>query len=160
MDPRTAELWSRHGAIVLRRAQQILGNAQDAEEAAQEVFLRAANALATLEARAQMTTWLYRVTTNLCLNRLRDLRRRAALESRHEAALRPSGSAVDPVKLLALRRLLAEADPAQAEAAVLVFVDGLSHAEAAEVLGVSRRTVGNLCERFVVWGRERLSASP
>lgn len=159
MDPRIAELWSRHGAIVLRRAQQILGQAPDAEEAAQEVFLRAAEALPTLDGRAQMTTWLYRVTTNLCLNRLRDARRRSALESRHEAALRPSGSAVDPVKLLALRRLLAEAEPAQAEAAVLVFVDGLSHAEAAEVLGVSRRTVGNLCERFVVWGRARLSGA-
>ena len=159
MDPRIAELWSRHGAVVLRRSMQILGNASDAEEATQEVFLRAAATIVTLEPRAQTTTWLYKVATNLCLNRLRDARRRQQLEARHEDVLRPSGSAVDPVKMLTLRRLLAEADPEQAEAAVLVFVDGLSHAEAAEVLGVSRRTVGNLCERFVTWGRERLADS-
>jgi RNA polymerase sigma-70 factor (ECF subfamily) len=37
-------------------------------------------------------------------------------------------------------------------------MDGMSHEEAAEVLGVSKRTVGNLLERFQAWARERMAA--
>ena len=49
--------------------------------------------------------------------------------------------------------LLRDAEPQQAQAALHVHVDGMSHAEAAKVLGVSRRTVGNLLERFTAWAR-------
>ena len=54
-------------------------------------------------------------------------------------------------------RVLAEADPQCASAAVCVYLDGMSHEEAAEVLEVSRRTVGNLLERFAAFARKRLS---
>jgi RNA polymerase sigma-70 factor (ECF subfamily) len=39
---------------------------------------------------------------------------------------------------------------------VYVFLDGMSHEEAAELLGVSKRTVGNLLERFQAWAQEQL----
>jgi DNA-directed RNA polymerase specialized sigma24 family protein len=39
---------------------------------------------------------------------------------------------------------------------VYVYVEGLSHEEAAELLGVSRRTIGNLLDRFVEWAREQV----
>ena len=51
--------------------------------------------------------------------------------------------------------LLAEADEKQAQAAVYVYLDGMSHEEAAELLGVSKRTVGNLIDRFVAWAQRR-----
>jgi RNA polymerase sigma-70 factor (ECF subfamily) len=54
-----------------------------------------------------------------------------------------------------LRRLLAEADEQQARAAIYVYLDGMSHEEAAAVLGVSKRTVGNLIDRFLAWANQR-----
>ena len=54
------------------------------------------------------------------------------------------------------RKLLADAPPDWAEAALLVFVEGLTHAEAARAMDVSSSTVGNLCKRFVNWARPRM----
>lgn len=159
MSDEVAELFDRHGPLVYRRALQILGSAADAEEATQEVFIRAARALPQFDPRAQRSTWLYRITTNYCLNRLRDERRQRALLAERADEVAPASVLYDQEKMVLMRRLLADADPREAKAALAVFVDGMSHAEAAEVLGVSRRTVGNLCERFTVWARAQLEAS-
>jgi len=56
--------------------------------------------------------------------------------------------APDPHEMVLLRRLLAGADEATSKAAVYVYLDGMSHKEAARLLGVSRRTVGNRLNRF------------
>jgi RNA polymerase sigma-70 factor (TIGR02960 family) len=55
---------------------RILGSTQDAEDALQEALLAAWQGLRTFEERASIRTWLYRVTTNRCLNLLRSARRR------------------------------------------------------------------------------------
>lgn len=149
-------LFRRYGPMVYRRALQILGNHAAAEEATQEVFIRAMKARERFVAEARPSTWLYRITTNYCLNQIRDSKRRRELLDERKAEVTPASVARDPQKLALLRDLLTEADPQQARAAVAVYVDGMSHAEAAKVLGVSRRTVGNLCDRFNRWARDRL----
>lgn len=159
MDRRLADLFARHGPLVYRRALQILGHPQDAEEATQEVFIRASRALDRFDERARVSTWLYRITSNYCLNALRDRRRRRALMAEHGPEVAAEPSLVGAEDLILLRRLLAEADPREAEAALAVYVDGMSHAEAAVVLEVSRRTVGNLCARFVEWARARVDGA-
>lgn len=156
---RLAELFDRHGPLVYRRALQILGSPQDAADATQEVFIRAGRSLHRFDGRARASTWLYRITTNYCLNSLRDARRRRDLTVERPDAFTPAPSLLAADDLAMLRALLADADPQQAEAALAVFVDGMSHAEAATVLGVSRRTVGNLCARFVEWARARIDGS-
>lgn len=150
-------LFRRYGPMVYRRALQILGDHGSAEEATQEVFIRAMKAKDRFVAEARPSTWLYRITTNYCLNRIRDSKRRRELLDERKAEVTPASVARDPQKMTLLRGLLDEADPQQAQAAVAVFIDGMSHAEAARVLGVSRRTVGNLCERFTTWARGRLA---
>lgn len=149
-----AQLFDQHGPRVYRRALRLLGNPADAEEATQEIFIRAFRAAGSFRQQSQLTTWLYQITTNYCLNLIRDRSRRAALHEEHVAPLSDDASGTDPVRpddLLLLRRLLAGADERQAAAAVYVFLDGMSHEEAASVLGVSKRTVGNLLERFQAW---------
>jgi RNA polymerase sigma-70 factor (ECF subfamily) len=156
---RIRELFERYGPLVLRRAQRLLGNVHDAEEATQEIFIRALRGAEAFEQRSQITTWLYQITTHHCLNLLRDRARRRELRAEHPE---PAGGEQAPApsdEVAIVRRLLADADPRQAQAAVYVFVDGMSHEEAAELLGVSKRTVGNLVERFRAWARER-SALP
>lgn len=140
--------------MVYRRALRIMGNAADAEEATQEVFIRAFKSLDRFDPRAQHSTWLYRITTNYCLNQIRNRGRRHELLEENKRDLVQGSVPTDAEKLALMRDLLARAEPRQARAALLVFVDGLTHDEAAEVLEVSRRTVGNLCKRFVAWARE------
>ena len=66
--------------------------------------------------------------------------------------------APDHAEIQALRQLLQEADPTQANCAVYVYVDGMTRPEAAEALGVSLRTVGNLLNKFGAWARSRLDS--
>lgn len=148
-----ARLFELHAPRVYRRALRLLGNPADAEEATQEVFVRVMKGADGFRGDAQVTTWLYQVTTNYCLNQLRDrARRRDLFDTRVAAAADETGPARSD-DLVLLRRLLSGADERQAQAAVYVFLDGLSHDEAAELLGVSRRTVGNLLERFTEQAR-------
>jgi RNA polymerase sigma-70 factor (ECF subfamily) len=142
------KLFEQHGPVVYRRALRILGNPADAEEATQEVFMRVIRCAESFEERSQVTTWLYRITTNYCLNLVRDRKRqRELLEENHGSEGEMQREAA-PDQLLMLRRVLAQADEDQARAAIYVYLDGMSHQEAAEILGVSRRTIGHWLERF------------
>lgn len=144
--PDVRALFQKHGPMVYRRARRILGNDADAADATQEVFIRALRGASGFQGQSQVTTWLYQITTNYCLNALRDRRRRDELFAEH-VARSPHAEAAEPADLVTLRRLLHSAPEDQARAAVYVYLDGMSHEEAAEILGVSRRTVGNLLER-------------
>jgi RNA polymerase sigma-70 factor (ECF subfamily) len=147
-------LFGKHGAMVYGRARKLLGAAADAEEATQEVFLRLMTAREAPPPENELVLWLCRVTTNYCLKKLRDQRRRGELLRQHgtDPDLPREGTAD---QLAEARALLSRADEQQAQAAAYVFIDGMSHDEAASVLGVSRRTVGNLIERFTQWAREQ-----
>jgi RNA polymerase sigma-70 factor (ECF subfamily) len=65
-----AALVEMHGQFVYNLALRTLNNTQEAEDVAQETFVRAWQGLAHFRAAAQLRTWLYRITTNLCYNRL------------------------------------------------------------------------------------------
>ena len=65
------ELFRKHGPMVFRRAYRILGRREDAEEAMHEVFIRVMRGADRFEGRSGMSTWLYQITTNYCLNLLR-----------------------------------------------------------------------------------------
>ncbi len=156
-------LFSQHGPRVYRRALRMLGNAADAEEATQEIFIRAFRSAEGFRQQSQLTTWLYQITTHYCLNLIRDRTRRTQLHEEHVAPMEDGSERAEPASpddVLLLRRLLSEADERQAAAAVYVLLDGMSHEEAASVLGVSKRTVGNLLERFQAWAAERVAQPP
>ena len=65
-----AQLVNRHGQMVYNLALRTLNNPQEAEDIAQETFVRAWQALPRFRGDARFATWLYRITTNLCFNRL------------------------------------------------------------------------------------------
>ncbi len=68
-------LVTRHERFVYNLALRVIGDAQEAEDLAQEAFVRAWLALANFRGQAQFRTWLFRIVTNLCYNRLPGLRR-------------------------------------------------------------------------------------
>jgi RNA polymerase sigma-70 factor (ECF subfamily) len=153
-------LFQQHGAAVYRRALRILGNPADAEEATQEIFIRVVRSAETFKQQSQLTTWLYQITTNYCLNQLRDRKRRTQLDDEHllpSAAMAGDSAPARSDDLAIVRHLLSIAPEQQAKAAACVYLDGMSHEEAAEVLGVSKRTVGNLLDRFSAWAQEEVA---
>lgn len=152
------ELFRKYGPAVCRRAHRILGSQLEAQEATQEIFLRALSSADRFEGKSQLSTWLYQITTHFCLNQLRNRRRRQELLREQSMSPEPESS-VKPAELILLRQLLAEADEQQARAAICVYLDELTHQEAAEVLGVSPRTVGNLIDRFCAWAKSRVAES-
>jgi RNA polymerase sigma-70 factor (ECF subfamily) len=71
-------LVERHGVFVFNLALRVSGDTQEAEDVAQETFVRAWRGLANYRGQARFTTWLYRILTNLFYNRLPGLRKELA----------------------------------------------------------------------------------
>jgi RNA polymerase sigma-70 factor (ECF subfamily) len=150
--PGIAALYRSHGHIVLRRARTLLGADADAHEAVQEVFASLLRTPDAVRSAASIVGWLYQATTHYCLNQLRRHRtgtRLLQLVPGSATSGGPSGEAAAEV-----RRLLALLPEDVAAAVVYHHLDGMTHAEIAELLGCSRRQVGYLLERAQgLWNR-------
>lgn len=140
-------LYRKYGHSVLRRARQILGSEDEATEVLQELFANLVARPEQFDGRSAPSTYLYAATTHACLSRLRNRRNRHRLINEQ---VRPWSTEVDPRPIEAapmVRDLLAQLSDDEARAAVYHYLDGMSQAEIAEVLGCSRRNVGKLLER-------------
>ena len=151
-------LYRSYGPSVLRRARSLLGSESAAWDALHEVFVRALHNLEVFRGESSPMTWLYRITTNYCLNLLRDLARREARVRAHAITLSPI-SADDPELRLTLAKLLACIPSELCEVAIYHYVDRMTHDEIAEVIGVSRRTVGNYLREFREQAQQVLGGS-
>lgn len=80
-----ATLVEKYGQLVFNLALRTLHDPQEAEDIAQETFVRAWRALPRFRAEAQFSTWLYRITVNLCYNRLPHLKQELAIMDADEA---------------------------------------------------------------------------
>jgi RNA polymerase sigma-70 factor (ECF subfamily) len=146
--PTLAEIYAQYGRSVYRRALCLLGDEAAAQDATHEVFLRMMKAGET-QFDAGPMAWLYRVTTNLCLNSLRDGKRQGAILSRwkpEDAAPIVSGDEAEA--RIAVRRILEQVPSDLQEIAIYYYVDELSHDEIATIVGTSRRTIGNRLAMF------------
>jgi len=144
-----AGLYRVYGPLVLRRARGMLGDEQAARDAAHDVFVKVISALSEFRAEASPVTWLYRTTTNHCLNVLRSRLRRPEVFSADEASDPVSGEAgVSVDERLTLGAVLARVPESLREIAVYYYLDQLSHEEIAQLMGLSRRTVGNRLAEF------------
>lgn len=143
------EMYRRHGAMVRRRARALLGNEDDAQDALQEIFASLSARPEQFQERSSPSTFLYAMTTHHCLNRIRDRKNRARLVALHVTP-RDGDKAADAAgeRLAILRDLLARLPQDLGEVAVYSHVDGMSHAEIADLLGCSKTHVGNQLARF------------
>ena len=139
------QLMRMHERQVLTTALRLLGNMEDAQDAAQETFLRLYKSLNRLPDILEIKSWLYRVTVNLCNDAHRKRRR-----NRTEALSGPdpASAAPDPelMWLTQERGRLVEMAlttlPEKERAAVVLRdVEGLSTREVAGILGSSEVTV-------------------
>ncbi len=143
-------LVDRHLSRVIAVARRMMGNQADAEEVAQEVFLRVWTHAERWEpGRAQFTTWLHRVATNLCLDRLRRHTMDDIESIPEPVSDEPGPDVIFEQQELANRVEIAlQALPARQRAAVtLTHFQGLTNIEAAETLEISIEAVESLLGR-------------
>jgi len=151
---------ARHGAFALRVARRLLSDHSLAQDVVQEAMIRAWTRSKHFNARrARLTTWLYRIVVNLCI----DYRRRARSEPTPVGfdPMDPTAQVSEEIEAaelrLALERALDELPRRQRAAMTLVYAEGLSGAEAGRVLGVSAKAVERLLARARALIRERLA---
>ncbi|MCC0066280.1 MAG: RNA polymerase sigma factor [Rhodovulum sp.] len=147
----------RHGPRIHALARRMLGDAAEAEDVTQETMLRLWRIAPDWQpGDAAVTTWLYRVASNLCIDRLRRRRERtmAVLPDRAD----PAPAAVERIaardRAAALEAALADLPDRQRLAVVLRHLDERPNPEIAEILGTSVEAVESLVAR----GRRALIA--
>jgi RNA polymerase sigma factor (sigma-70 family) len=136
---------------VLRQAWRILGDEAEAEDVAQDAMLRLWRQASDWRAgEAQISTWLYLVTRNLCIDRIRKRRPTAALENVAEP-VDPTPSALERLanseESRALARAILALPERQSQAVVLRHFEGLSNPEIGERLDCSVEAVESLLAR-------------
>jgi len=137
------QLYRTHGARMKSLAANLLGSRSDAEDAVQETFLKIYRGASSFRGAARLSTWTYRILVNTCL----DLRRRKG-RAPDTAAPAESGEPESKLRTPAADhplRLDLEASVASLEekhrAVFLLFeVEGFTHREIAEILGVPEGT--------------------
>jgi RNA polymerase sigma-70 factor, ECF subfamily len=172
-EPRAADaLIDMYGSRAYRLAARITGNAQDAEEAVQDAFWSAIRKVDTFRGDSTFSAWLYRIVANAAYSRVRPRRSRGAdLRLDHLIPVFQHGRHVEPVTdwlvtlddpahHTELRVVLAAAVddlPPRYRAAVLLRdVDGLSHQQIGESLGLSISSVKMRLHRRRLLLRKRL----
>jgi RNA polymerase sigma-70 factor, ECF subfamily len=145
-----AELVRRHLPKMVGLARRMLGDQAEAEDVAQEVFLRVWRHAANWRpGQAKFETWMHRVAMNLCLDRLRRQGRNAG-EVSHEAP-DPKASATRSLDEKQRRQRVSDAllglPERQRAAVVLCYYQERTNIEAAELLGVSVEAVESLLAR-------------
>jgi RNA polymerase sigma-70 factor (ECF subfamily) len=136
---------------VLSHAARVLGDRAEAEDVAQEAMLRLWRAAADWRAGgARPSTWLYRVTANLSVDRLRKAGRAVGLDESAEPEDDGPGAEetlVQAGRMAALDAALAQLPERQRQAVVLRHIEGLSNPEIAEVLEIGIEAVESLTAR-------------
>jgi len=131
-------LAEEYGARLYAVAFRLLGNRADAEDAVQRALLKSFAARASYSPRWAVSTWLYRILTNVCVDELR--RRRPSAEVATVLVSTPSPAGAIGARIDVARALTAVPREARVLLA-LHYVDGLSHRELAAVRGISVNTV-------------------
>ena len=159
-------LFLRYYAQVYGVLFRLLGERAEAEDAAQEVFLKLHGQRFSSGREHILGGWLYRVATNVALNRLRGRGRRsqreslAALEGEllgESASPDPAVAAIRAEERALVRRALADL-PERSRTCLLLRHSGLPYGEIAQALGVAPGSVGTLLARAEARFRERYAA--
>jgi RNA polymerase sigma-70 factor (ECF subfamily) len=131
----------RHRRAVYQVCYRFVGNHEDASDLAQEAFLRAWRGLKNFKGQAALSTWLYRIAVNACLNRVaarkpepEPLSPDQMIDPRAED---PGAGLIRGERAAAVRRAIAELPDKQRATLILRAYHELSHQQIAEILGSS-----------------------
>ena len=167
------ELVKKHKQRVFAFSYRFLGNAADAEDAAQEVFIKVYNAADKYAVKAKFTTWLFTITRNTCLNFLNKRSKGArviSLDEKTDAQGESAGLQVEdkkdfpPIEIILkkerarfVKKALDSLPENQKTAVLLCRYEELSYEAIAEVMGCSVQAVKSLLNRAKTSLREKLT---
>jgi RNA polymerase sigma-70 factor (ECF subfamily) len=155
-DPRAFELLVRqYKQLVFKVAYGMMGNREDAEDQAQEVFLKIYRGIKGLDDPSTLTTWIYRITMNTCLDALRKEKRGGRTQSptppeedEEEGATYQDGRAPTPEEAIlrsevrrCLEETLARLDGFSRGILILRDIEDRPYEEIAKVLGIGLSAV-------------------
>lgn len=157
------DLVRRYTGAVFNQAYRMLGDRHEAEDAVQEVMLRAFNRIDTYDPTRRFLTWLLTIGANYCIDRLR--RRRVSWVTLDDVAFwlpteqaGPERSALVAERRAAVQRALQQLPEAYRGPTVLRYWHDLSYLEIAEALGLTEATVKTRLHRARRMLEEALSA--
>jgi RNA polymerase sigma-70 factor (ECF subfamily) len=164
------EIVERHQNHLYNAAYHLLGSEEDAEDVAQEAFVRAFRALENFEGRAKFSTWLYGIMVNCVRNIWRRHGRRPVIHNLGDYAGGEEGRSFDPPgeggnpvdaymreeRVDAVRAAIASLSEDMREVIVLRDIEGLTYEEMADAIGAPEGTVKSRLHRARMALKERL----
>ncbi|MGC9359813.1 MAG: RNA polymerase sigma factor [Anaerolineae bacterium] len=137
------QIVERHRLRVLRTAHGIVGSSDEAEDVAQEVFVKAWQAIDTFRPGGSLGAWLYRITVNAAIDATRRRRPQIALDdvAPPTSDQHIERSVLDAEEAARVRRAVQNLPPASRATLVLREYEQLSYAEIADVLNIPMGTV-------------------
>jgi RNA polymerase sigma-70 factor, ECF subfamily len=158
-----AEMVEQYQHRLVTVMHHLVGNAEEAEDLAQEVFLRVYRGRKRYHPRAKFSTWLFTIANNLALNTLRSRQRkpvvplnvrdsgplgpRPAEQLARDRADQPTARMQQQELAAIVRRALEGLNERQRAAVVLNKFEDMNYAEIAEVMGLSTKAVKSLLSR-------------
>jgi RNA polymerase sigma-70 factor (ECF subfamily) len=166
------ELFRRFGPRVLQYVRRLVGSDARAEEITQDVFVQMFRFRHRYRPESRLSTWVFTIATNLCLNELRRPERHLRVDvwerrgeegERREGPQLPDPEAVDPERgaagremVRALEAAVAELPPKQRAALLLSRMDGMPYRDVANALGTTEGAVKALLFRATHGLRDKL----
>ena len=152
-------LVERYQQQVYHLTLRMVGNDADAQDLAQEAFVRAWRGLGSFQFTSQFSTWLYRLTSNICIDFLRAQKRRKVVsltmlqDDEDKQWELPDGDPLPEQRMIdreereALGRAFRALDPDYRQVLWLLYFEDMSHKEAAAVMGRSVHAAETLAYR-------------
>lgn len=161
-DAELADLYDRYAPVLYQRCHRILKNEELARDAVQETFAKVIRNAATFRQQASPLTWMYRISTNHCLNQVRNSRSRRDKLAHHRDDLTgpidrpPDAETLDQQRVL---DLLDASDDQTRQVVVHTFFDDCTRQEVADLVGISVPTVRKRLNTFLEHARRQLGAA-
>ncbi|MDD5686676.1 MAG: RNA polymerase sigma factor [Elusimicrobia bacterium] len=165
------KLVERHKTRVFNIAYRFLGNYQEAEDTAQEIFIKIYNAKDTYKSKAKFTTWFYTICKNTCLNKLRKKRLKTVsidsdTELKNDTVTNqindsktptPLDSMLNNEQVMIVKKAIDSLPPNQKMTVILCRYDQLPYEDIAKIMDCSVKAVKSLLHRAKINLKENLT---
>jgi len=142
-------LVDEHKKILYKVCNSYCRNRDDREDLAQEIIIQLWRSFGSFDARCRFSTWMYRIALNVAISffRRENTRRRYALSDNEKLLNTIDETATQPAEIQVLYQFIEGLDPLN-KALILLYLDGNSYLEIADVLGISETNVATKISRL------------
>jgi len=165
MDNKFKSLVLEYQDNVYNQTYRMLGNREDAEEASQDVFLQVYRSLASFRGECRLSTWIYRITYNVCLNKLKKKKIKTVIVDNKDSyyisekwfadntSNNPEKALLEAEIANTVRSGLQELPPKWAMALSLFYFEGLSYEDISEIMEIPKSTAAT----YIFRGKKELA---